>query len=163
MIEAIIIAAGVVLDQLSKYWAETVLQTETMTVIPRILQFKQSEPNTGMAFSMMSNHTWLLTIISLVMSIVLIYMIYKYRSKIPRTMRIILAFLTSGAIGNLIDRIVYGAVTDFIEFTFVKFATFNVADTFITLSGIGMLCYLIFTKEGKEFFKSLDEKKEDAE
>lgn len=157
MLEAILIAAAVLLDQVTKHLATTHLADGAVTVIPGVLDFHYLE-NTGAAFSMLSNGTLYLTIISVLMSIALIFVIYKFRAQIPKMLRIILALIAGGAIGNLIDRIFFGYVVDFIEFTFVNFAVFNVADIFVTLAGIGLVCYLLFTKEGKKFFKELDEK-----
>lgn len=159
MIEAILIIAAVVLDQLSKYFAKTCLVNGVVTVIPKILDFHYVE-NTGAAFSMLSSGTLFLTIISVIMSVVFIVVIYKFRAQIPKTLRILLALVAGGAIGNLIDRIVLGYVVDFIEFTFVNFAIFNVADIFVTLAGIGLICYLFFAKEGKAFLKEIDQKSE---
>ena len=159
MIEAILIAAAVLLDQVSKHLATTHLAGGPVTVIPGVLDFHYLE-NTGAAFSMLSNGTLFLTIISVIMSIVLIVVIYNFRAKIPKMLRILLALIAGGAIGNLIDRIIFGYVVDFIEFTFMNFAVFNVADIFVTVAGIALVCYLFFTKEGKQFFKEIDEKPE---
>lgn len=159
MIEAILIAAAVLLDQLTKYWATSGLAEGAVTVIPGVVDFHYTQ-NTGAAFSMLSNGTLFLTIISVVMSAALIFVIYRYRDKLPRAMRILLALIAGGAIGNLIDRVIFGYVVDFIEFTFMNFAIFNVADIFVTLAGIGVVCYVFFTKEGRNFYKALDAESE---
>ncbi len=51
--------------------------------------------------------------------------------------------LLGGALGNAIDRAVSGSVVDMFEFTFVRFAIFNIADTFITCGGILFCLYII--------------------
>ncbi|MBR4079977.1 MAG: signal peptidase II, partial [Christensenellaceae bacterium] len=145
MIEAIIIGLAVLLDQLTKIWATTALAEGAITIIPKVLDFNYFE-NTGAAFSMLSSGTWFLSAVSAIMSIVLLFIIFKYRNKMPRFVSIMLAFLASGAIGNLIDRLFAGYVVDFIEFTFVNFAVFNVADIYVTCSAIALGVYLIFTK-----------------
>ena len=162
MIEAVIIGLAVLLDQLTKIWAVDALADGAMTIIPKVLDFRYFE-NTGAAFSMLSNGTLLLTAISALMSIALIVVIFKYRDKMPRFVSIMLAFLTAGAIGNLIDRVFAGFVVDFIEFTFVNFAVFNVADIYVTCSAIALGVYLIFTKKGRAFYNSIGEKKETKE
>ena len=159
MIEAIIIGLAVLLDQLTKIWAVSELADGAMTIIPKVLDFHYIE-NTGAAFSMLSSRTWVLTAVSAVMSIVLLVIIFKYRSKMPKFVSIMLSFLTAGAIGNLIDRVLAGYVVDFIEVTFVNFAVFNVADIYVTCSAIALGVYLIFTKKGRSFYSSLGEKKE---
>ena len=162
MIEAIIIGLAVLLDQLTKVWASSALAGGAITIIPKVLDFNYFE-NTGAAFSMLSSGTWFLSAVSAIMSIVLIFIIFKYRSKMPRFVSIMLAFLASGAIGNLIDRLFAGYVIDFIEFTFVNFAVFNVADIYVTCSAIALGVYLIFTKRGRAFYNNLGEKKEAKE
>lgn len=160
MIEMVLIGLAVLLDQITKIWAADALAAGAITVIPGILDFHYTE-NTGAAFSMLSNGTWLLTAISAIMSVVLICIILKYSGKMPRLVSILLAFLTAGAIGNLIDRVLAGYVVDFIEVTFVNFAVFNVADIYVTCAAIGLGIYLIFTKKGRAFYHSLGEKKEE--
>ena len=162
MIEAIIIGLAVLLDQLTKVWATTALAEGAITIVPKVLDFNYFE-NTGAAFSMLSSGTWFLSVVSAIMSIVLVFIIFKYRNKMPRFVSIMLAFLASGAIGNLIDRIFAGYVVDFIEFTFVNFAVFNVADIYVTCSAIALGVYLICTKRGREFYNNLGEKKEAKE
>jgi len=162
MIEAVIIGLAVLLDQLTKIWATSALADGAMTIIPKVLDFRYIE-NTGAAFSMLSGGTWLLTVISAVMSVVLIFIIFKYRKRMPKFVSIMLSLLAAGAIGNLIDRALAGFVVDFIEVTFVNFAVFNVADIFVTCSAIGLGIYLIFTKQGRKFYNSLGEKKEAKE
>ena len=76
MIEAIIIGLAVLLDQLTKIWAVDALADGAMTIIPKVLDFNYFE-NTGAAFSMLSSGTWFLTAVSAIMSIVLIFIIFK--------------------------------------------------------------------------------------
>lgn len=55
--------------------------------------------------------------------------------------------IITGAIGNFYDRLFQGYVVDFIEFVFVDFPVFNVADIFVTVGSILMIIYLIFFEE----------------
>ena len=55
--------------------------------------------------------------------------------------------IITGAIGNFYDRLFQGYVVDFIEFAFVDFPVFNVADIFVTVGSILMIIYLIFFEE----------------
>ena len=52
--------------------------------------------------------------------------------------------LASGGLSNLYDRIAYGYVIDFIEFAFVRFAIFNVADSFASIGAVLLIIYLLF-------------------
>ena len=59
-------------------------------------------------------------------------------------LKLSLMFIIGGAIGNMIDRVFLGYVRDMIEFTFVKFAVFNVADSFVTIGAVLLGIYLLF-------------------
>lgn len=99
--------------------------------------------NTGGAFSILSNYTWLIVILSF---IVLIYidkkLIKKENSKL---FNIALAFLIGGISGNLFDRILRGEVIDFISFYIFRypFPIFNIADIFICLGAIYLIIDII--------------------
>lgn len=146
MLECFIVCAGLVIDQLTKLWAAQNLGGEVLSFIPGILNFRYVE-NTGAAFGMFSNGTLLLTILSAVMSVVLVVILVKYRRQMGRFMKVALALVLAGALGNLIDRLALGYVVDFIEFDFVHFAVFNIADTCVTIGAIMMAVYLLFLHE----------------
>ena len=55
-----------------------------------------------------------------------------------------MSLIIGGAIGNMIDRIFLGYVVDFLEFTFIDFPVFNVADVCVVIGTILMAIYLIF-------------------
>lgn len=63
-----------------------------------------------------------------------------------------LALLLGGAVGNFIDRLLFGFVTDMFATTFVNFAVFNVADVGVVLGGVLLCLHLIvfFGREGKK-------------
>lgn len=99
--------------------------------------------NTGGAFSILSNYTWLIIILSF---IVLIYLDRKLIKKENSTLlNIALAFLIGGITGNLFDRILRGEVIDFLSFYIFKypFPIFNVADIFICLGAIYLIIEVI--------------------
>ena len=111
--------------------------------------------NTGAAFSMLSSHTWVLTLISVVVAAVLAVVIVKKLLVRHPVGLICLSAVLAGAVGNLIDRVAFGFVTDMFETTFMNFAVFNVADICIVLGGIGFCVYFLFfgdklEKGGKE-------------
>jgi hypothetical protein len=63
-----------------------------------------------------------------------------------------MALIWGGAIGNMIDRLFYGSVVDFIEATFIDFPVFNIADSCVVVGGIMLFIYLVFIN--KTLFKS---------
>ena len=98
--------------------------------------------NTGAAHSILTQYTWLLTIISALASVLIIILIIKM--KIGTFGRVTLACVLGGAVGNLIDRAMLGYVVDMFEVEFMNYAVFNVADMFISVGGALFCIYYIF-------------------
>lgn len=136
-------AVVVVLDQLTKAWAESALADGPIVIIEGFFRFSLTH-NTGAAFSMFSKGGPILGVIALGV-VAMIMFVLKDASR--RVEAVALGMVLGGSIGNLADRIfrgtgwLDGAVTDFIDFSF--FATFNVADMGITL-GVGVLLLIAF-------------------
>lgn len=129
----------VLLDQLSKQ----LLKDADYVLIPGALKLTGTR-NTGAAFSLFSG-SWALPLLSALISAALILYIFKAR---PRgLMGAGLAIALGGALGNLIDRLLLGYVIDFFEFTFVRFAIFNVADIAIVSGCLCIAISILFTKE----------------
>lgn len=146
MLEAIIVAIGILLDQITKWWISRDLYGKSITVIKGIIDFTYVE-NTGAAFGSFGKSTVFLAIFSFAMCALLIYVLMKYRKFFYKMTNISLAMVISGAVGNFIDRAFKGYVVDFIEFKFVNFAVFNVADTFITIGAIILCASIIFLEK----------------
>lgn len=143
MIYAIIAAALVAVDQLVKYLVMTnIAPGEHVPFIPYIVELTYVT-NTGAAFSIFSEHTWMLAIVSLVMSVVLALALWKGLFKHPLG-RLALTLLLAGAVGNLIDRAFRGFVVDMFNVLFMRFAVFNVADICVVVGGIAAGLYYLF-------------------
>lgn len=119
--------------------------------------------NKGMAWGMLSGQRVIFIIITV---IVLGLLCYAF-ARIPKEKRYLpllvdLCILTAGAVGNLVDRIVLGYVRDFIEFKFINFPIFNVADIFATVSTVLLfiLVLFVYTKDDDFTFLRLKSKKE---
>ncbi len=140
----LIIAAIIVGDQIAKYFAQTVLPGEpgkSAEFIDGFMRFIYTE-NTGAAFSLFGGATWILAIISGVMAVVVIVLLFKTKDIDSWLCKLGLCFIAGGAIGNLLDRVFRGYVVDMMEFEFVDFAVFNVADCFVTFGAV-MVCIFI--------------------
>ena len=98
---------------------------------PGLLNLAPTE-NRGMAFSMLSGRTALLILLALALVLGLLAWLLAKPEAHP-AFRAGLWLIMGGGLGNLYDRIAYGAVTDFLEFAFVRFAIFNVADVCVCL------------------------------
>ena len=139
----------VLLDQVSKFLILNTLGFErSQNIIPNLLNFTLVK-NRGAAFSLLSNSTSLLTIISIMVSLTLITVILRFP---PRSYwnSIGLGYLLGGTIGNGIDRLFRGYVLDFLEIHPIDFPIFNVADISIN---IAILCFLIDIIKTKDQLK----------
>ena len=115
---------------------------EHVPFIPYILELTYVT-NTGAAFSIFSEHTWALALVSLVMSVVLALALFKGPFKHPLG-KLTLTLLLAGAVGNLIDRAFRGFVVDMFNVLFMRFAVFNVADICVVVGGIAAGLYYLF-------------------
>ncbi|HIZ18773.1 MAG TPA: signal peptidase II [Candidatus Olsenella stercoravium] len=128
---ALVAAAVVALDQLSKLAARDLLVPgEPVTLIPGVMDLSLIY-NTGAAFSMGEGAGPLFVLVAAAMCVAGVYVAWR-RADVPLPLLLTLAAVVGGGIGNAIDRVVLGAVTDFFATTFVDFAIFNVADIFVT-------------------------------
>ena len=146
IIDIVIIAAIILFDQLIKLAAAGVLSqlpNQTFVFIPGFANFSYVQ-NSGAAFSMFSNGTLVLTILSIALAAVLFFVLLKTKKYKSMLLRLSLCFIIGGAIGNIIDRLAFGYVRDMINFTFVKFAVFNVADSFVSIGAVLLAIFLIF-------------------
>jgi signal peptidase II len=159
----LLILLVIVVDQLSKLYIRlTLVPGESRQILGDFLKFTFVY-NPGGAFGISIGNFWAYTFISLLaVAVVIIYFL-----KVPdddRFPKICLAVVVGGAIGNLIDRIAYGQVVDFIDvnvidivirpfkilfyhfpgFSLYRWYIFNVADAAITLGLIGFIIYLLF-------------------
>lgn len=142
LIWTVVAAVIVVLDQLAKYWVINGIGNQVIHAIPGVINFVYVK-NTGAAFSIMSNSTGLLGIISILFCLgVLAYWLIKKPKH--NLMKLSLTLLFAGALGNAIDRVFRGYVVDFIETAFMDFPVFNIADIAITCGAVIMAVYIIF-------------------
>ena len=137
-----IAALVVVLDQFTKFLVKNNLQLgDSIPLIKNIFHLTYVT-NTGSAFGLFKN----LNVFFVIFSIIVIFVIFYYLRQIKKKERLVIysiGLLLGGTIGNLIDRIAYGAVIDFIDFKI--WPVFNVADSAVTIS-IVMLIILLWKK-----------------
>ena len=148
---AILIMVIIGLDQLTKTIASDILlYAEPIHVLP-VLNWTLLH-NYGAAFSFLSDaggwQRWLFTGISIAVSIVFIVWLIRLPKSESLT-RYSLTFIIGGAIGNLIDRMQFGYVVDFISVHWQEhyFPAFNLADSAITLGAILMIIDVLFNPE----------------
>jgi signal peptidase II len=135
-----IVAAVVLVDQLTKWWAVDRLAAGPVHVVWR-LDFSLSY-NTGSAFSLFQGDTGILVVVAVALVAVLLVMVWRAET-IGRAA--ILGLILGGALGNLSDRFFrgqHGAVVDYVDFHF--FPSFNVADSCITVGCILLVLSILF-------------------
>lgn len=135
------------LDQLVKFITVTKIPYETsVDFIPGILNLNHVY-NDGAAFSIFQGQRLLFIFLFLLLTVGFIYE-YKHNTfNLKPFEKWCLAAIYGGGLGNTIDRVRLGYVVDMLEFDFIKFPIFNVADCFITC-GCCVLCfYIIFFHE----------------
>lgn len=140
------------LDQWSKYLTvQNISLGETKEFIPGFLSLTHLR-NTGAAWSLLEGKMIFFYVITVIVSVVIIYfLIQNYKKSIWYSVG--LSFVLAGAIGNFIDRVRLGYVVDMLQTDFMNFPIFNVADSTLVVGVICIFIYLILdekaAKEGK--------------
>lgn len=119
------------------------------TLIPGILDLYRVE-NTGAAFSIGQGASWLFVGCAIVAFALACYLVWRYDLPLPLVLS--LGSVAGGGVGNMIDRIATGSVTDFLALTFIDFPVFNVADIFVTC-GVVVSVVLYLRWEAREALK----------
>ncbi|MFO3716242.1 signal peptidase II [Anaerococcus cruorum] len=143
----IIIVLGLILDRLTKTYAINNLIENPYN--GTLFNFTYLE-NRGAAFGILQDRKIFFIILTLVIVCALVYYFLKNYRTNNKILNIALAMIISGAIGNFYDRLFQGYVVDFIEFAFVNFPVFNIADIFVTVGSILLIIYMIFFEESEK-------------
>lgn len=137
-----IILGSVCLDQLTKWLAVVYLQGEPSFPLWKEVLHLTFVKNEGAAFGILSNHRWVFMLVSTVAIIGLSIYLFRF-CRMDKWAKVGFAMIIGGGIGNMIDRVLLGYVVDFIDFTLINFAVFNVADSFVTVgAGILIVCFI---------------------
>lgn len=140
------------LDLWTKSLAQTALSgRQPIELIPGALEFYYLQ-NTGAAFSLLENAQWLFILIAAVVTVLIGMLLLR----IPKTRRFLpfavsLLFISSGAVGNLVDRIRLGYVRDFIYISLINFPVFNVADIYVTTATVALVLLVLFYYKDEDF------------
>lgn len=142
------------IDQLSKLLAKTYINPdEPISVIPGVFQLTLAY-NTGAAFSMLHNQPQLLSVFtSLLFLALLTYGLV--RTRFAKGELLAMALILGGALGNLIDRLLTGRVTDYFDVIAIHYPVFNVADSFIFMGVLLMAGVLLKSQPAESDSSSL--------
>ena len=140
------IAAMVVLDQLSKWWATAeLLPVDSIPLIPGVLQLRYAL-NDGAAFSILAGRQDFLILVTAAALLVMLGILLLGKAE-NALVHWSLAMIVGGGIGNLIDRILNGVVVDYFEVLFMEFAICNVADWFVVVGCILLFIGILFSEK----------------
>lgn len=138
-------------DQFSKFWIDTAVVTTHHIAVNDYFNLVKVW-NTGVSFSMFNNHgdwgVYLLSGVSLVVSAFLLYWMYHEKDRLKI---VSLGMIIGGALGNVADRIRFGAVMDFLDFHYEThhWPAFNLADTFICVGAFILILMEFFNRNKK--------------
>ncbi|BBF42443.1 lipoprotein signal peptidase [Lachnospiraceae bacterium KM106-2] len=147
-----LIAILVLIDQLTKIWAKSTLSGgKVISIIKNVFCLEYVE-NRGAAFGMLQNKVLFFLVITIIV-LAGIYFVFKRmpEDKKYRPLSILLLVMVAGAIGNLIDRLIYNYVVDFLYFELIDFPVFNVADCYVTVSAITLFVLFLFYYKDEDF------------
>ena len=135
-------------DILTKRWTLNYLsKVNTIPVIKDVFHLTYVE-NRGVAFGMFANRQWMVLCFTILAVLGLVIYLVRLPKK-QKLLRYTLAMIIAGAIGNIIDRAVYGFVVDMIDVRLINFWVFNFADVCICVGFALWMIYILFL-EGKQ-------------
>ncbi|MBR1693228.1 MAG: signal peptidase II [Lachnospiraceae bacterium] len=132
-------------DQYSKAQAILHLKNQDAYILfDKVLELHYLE-NHGAAFGILQNQTLFFVFIAMLIFIGILFVLIKMPPKRKYVfMHVFLVLIACGAIGNMIDRVRFGFVVDFIYFVLIDFPIFNVADIYVTVGTALLILFLLF-------------------
>lgn len=142
MLYGVIVVVVVVLDQATKAAVRHLLAVGgSVDFVPGVLDLRLVH-NTGAAFSLGEGAGTIFVLVAIAILVAGWIFVWK-RPDVPFALAVSMACVAGGGVGNMIDRLFMGYVTDFFATTFMSFPVFNVADSFITCGVIAS--FVIYT------------------
>lgn len=152
MISGLMVAAAVIaLDQLSKWLVYTEVSSAAPLILCKYFSIVRVF-NTGVSFSLFDNYGSLGTLVLCVISLIVCGgLLYWLHQEPNRLRQLCLGMIIGGALGNVIDRLHYGAVVDFLDFHIGAYhwPAFNVADSFICVGAVMLMILELMTSYKK--------------
>ena len=134
---------ALVIDRATKAWAQVALADgESREVVPGVLSLTLVR-NPGASLGLGSSVTWLISLLAAFACVAIVILAWRTNSKV---WTVVLALAFAGAVGNLIDRVIYaqgfldGKVVDFLDY---GWSVGNVADVYLVFAGIAIACLII--------------------
>lgn len=152
MLESILIALIIAIDQAVKFWSEATLMPlgTSLPVIPGVFQLTSAH-NTGAAWGMLPGKKWLFLPLTILVFGFLLWILLRNRKRLTVLSRVTLSLLFAGAVGNAIDRAALSYVRDMFDFYLINFPIFNVADSSLSIGCCLLIGDILFLKERSLF------------
>lgn len=151
----VLLASLISLDQLSKVWIYKNFEVFQSLEVFYFLNFTFVK-NYGFAFSFLNDESLNLNaLIGVLIFFICVYLAYfiflkAHKEILLKNQLMSFSLILAGGLGNLLDRLMYGYVIDFIDITFNPYV-FNLADSYVT---IGLIMYVIFSLKSKPYEKN---------
>lgn len=151
----------VAFDQITKFFARTELKGNPKVLWDGVFSLYYHE-NRGSIWGILQGKIDILLVFSVFLFALLIYVYVKTpKIKVYYPLFWVLVVMGAGAIGNTIDRVFFGFVTDFLYFELINFPIFNIADCYITICAF-LSIFLVFTKYKEDEFTFLSAKRKET-
>lgn len=160
LIDLVMMVLFTFLDQLTKYLAVIHLKGKPSIPIIKDILVLQYLENKGAAFGMLQNQKIFFLFVEVLILLVIAFVLFRIPAHKRYTwMNIVLVFVASGAIGNMIDRVAQDYVVDFIYIALIDFPIFNLADIYVTwATAVFVILVLFYYKEEDFVFLSIKQK-----
>lgn len=151
ILDAVVMLVLLGADQLTKYLAILNLKNNPAVVlINGVLELNYLE-NRGSAFGMLQNQKFFILFVGIVFLLVILFLLFKLpEDKKFNIVHVLLAAIVAGGLGNMIDRLRFDFVVDFISFVLIHFPIFNVADCYIVIATITLFVLFLFVYKEKD-------------
>ena len=152
IIFAAVTAILAAVDQYTKYLAAAGLKNRpAFRIIDGVLELTYLQ-NRGAAWGMLEGRQGFFAVLTVLVLIAIVYVIIRTpftKKYVP--VNIAATLLAAGALGNFIDRCMYGYVRDFIYFRLINFPVFNVADCYVTIGLALFIIMVLFIYKDEDF------------
>lgn len=144
-IDLLLFVLLILADQFTKHLAVIHLKDkDPITLFQDVLELQYLE-NRGAAFGMLQNQKIFFIFIALLILVVITWVLLKTPDRRKyRSLHFLLVLIASGAVGNMIDRLRFDYVVDFIYFVLINFPIFNVADIYVTVTFFVLVLLIFF-------------------
>ncbi len=140
----------IILDRGTKYLSMLFCKDDNFVLINNLLEITYIE-NYGGALGILNNQKFFFIFVSaLFICLIVFFLCILPKQKNFNALNIWISFVLAGTIGNMLDRIIYGYVIDFIYIPKISFPVFNLSDIFCSIGSISILMTVIFKLKEKD-------------